>query len=134
MENEQMDLNFEVKTLVHFFFLYFWEFYFPVVIKRVNIKRVEMEWRLKGLDMCYLINKHKWLFEIKNKFQVDLKSCHGLGEMLSKQASKIKSGKKFYPANIVVNNWIIFFFPFSECFILFFILAWHNSQVNFEFT
>ena len=38
-----MDLNFEVKTLVHFFFLYFWEFYFPVVIKRVNIKRVEME-------------------------------------------------------------------------------------------
>ena len=68
-----------------------------------------MEWRLKCLDMCYLINKHKWLFEIKNKFQVDLKSCHGLGEMLSKQASKIKSGKKFYPANIVVNNWIIFF-------------------------
>lgn len=54
--------------------------------------------------MCYLINKYKRLFEIKNKFQVDLKSCHGLGEMLSKQASKIKSGKKFYPANIVVNN------------------------------
>ena len=51
-----MDLNFEVKTLVHFFFLYFWEFYFPVVIKQYQACGNGM--KIKRFRYV-LINKHK---------------------------------------------------------------------------